>query len=84
MTRANELQKKTIEKHTATANNTARESNNFNKNEKLYDEKKVVKMAKQKYIKIIFELINVYEMMMMMMIRREDEEINVMYKKNEK
>lgn len=58
---------------------TARESNNFNKSEKLYDAKKnVVKMAK-KNIKIIFELINVYEMM----IKREEKEINVMYKKNE-
>lgn len=81
MTRANELQKeKTIEKHTAT---TQRENQIILiESEKLYDEKikiKVVKMAK-KSIKIIFELINVYEMM----IKTEGEEINVMYKKNER
>lgn len=82
MTRANELQKeKTIEKHTAT---TQQRENQIIliESEKLYDEKikiKVVKMAK-KSIKIIFELINVYEMM----IKTEGEEINVMYKKNER
>lgn len=65
------------------SNNTAaRESNNFNRKWKIIWWKNKNKSCEdgKKSIKIIFELINVYEMM----IKTEGEEINVMYKKNER
>ena len=45
MTRANELQKNYCKTHNN--NYTARESNNFNKNEKLYDAKKCCEDGKK-------------------------------------